>query len=80
MRIKNKGTGSIDEKIQTAPFKKWFYKEQYPTYTINYIYALSDWFKQKKYLPEMQYLSENNIHVLFGNDPNYVNNLLNLLS
>ena len=39
--------GSVDEKIQTALFKKWFYKEQYPKYDIEYIYVLSDWFKQK---------------------------------
>lgn len=74
------GSGSVDEKIQTALFKKWFYKEQYPKYTIIYIYVLSDWFKQKKYRPEMRYLHNNNIHVLFGSDHNYVNNLLNLLS
>jgi hypothetical protein len=72
--------GSVDEKIQTGHYKKWFYKKQYPTYTIVYIYVLSDWFKQKKYRPEMEYLHNINIHVLFGSDPNYITNLLNLLS
>lgn len=72
--------GSVDEKIQTALFKRWYYGEQYPAYTIVYIYVLSDWFKQKKYRPEMRYLNNNNVPVLFSSDPNYITNLLKLLS
>ena len=71
--------GSVDEKIQTALFKKWYYEEQYPTYKIIYIYVLSDWFKQDKYKPEMRYFKKNNIQVLFSSDSNYITKLLNLL-
>ena len=72
--------GSVDEKIQTALFKKWFYKEQYPKYDIEYIYVLSDWFKQKKYKPEMRYCKMYNIHILFGSDVNYTDTLLKIIS
>jgi hypothetical protein len=71
--------GTADEKIQTAPFKRWWYEKLYPDYTIIYIYVLSDWFKQKKYKPDMRYLHEQNIQVLFGGDVGYVSKLLNLL-
>lgn len=35
---------------------------------------------QKKYRDEMEYLHNENIHVLFGSDHNYITKLLNLLS
>lgn len=63
--------GSVDEKIQTGPFKIWFYKEQYPEYHIKYCYCLSDWFKHNKYKPEMRYLNKNNIKVFWGSDKEY---------
>jgi hypothetical protein len=71
--------GSVDEKIQTALFKKWYYKKQYPIYTVEYIYVLSDWFKQNKYKPEMIFNKLNNIHVLFASDENYVTKLMDIV-
>jgi hypothetical protein len=69
-------SGSVDEKIQTGDFKRWFYKEQYPEYTIKYCYCLSDWFKQKRYNPEFRYLKNHNIKVFYGSDDLYVDKLL----
>jgi len=70
-------TGSVDEKIQTGDCKRWEYKKLYPGYKIIYIYVLSDWFRQKKYKLDIQYLSENKINVVFGSDPCYLENLFN---
>tara|TARA_Y100000389_G_C17445732_1_gene511483 strand:+ start:176 stop:829 length:654 start_codon:yes stop_codon:yes gene_type:complete len=69
-------SGSVDEKIQTGAFKRWFYKEQYPEYTIKYCYCLSDWFKQKRYNPEFRYYKNHNIKVFYGSDDLYVDKLL----
>ena len=69
-------TGSVDEKIQTGPFKIWYYKKLYPEYNIKYCYCLSDWFKNKKYKPEIMYLNENNIKVFWGSEKEYQNNIL----
>lgn len=68
--------GSVDEKIQTASFKKWFYVEQYPNYKIKYCYCLSDWFKQDKYKPDMRYLSQSGFKVFWGSDTSYQKNIL----
>ena len=69
-------SGSVDEKIQTAIFKKEFYEEQYPNYKIKYCYCLSDWFKQSKYKPEMRYLMKYGFKVFWGKDTLYQNNIL----
>ena len=68
--------GSVDEKIQTAIFKKEFYEEQYPNYKIKYCYCLSDWFKKDKYKPEMRYLSKYGFKVFWGGDTSYKKNIL----
>ena len=64
-------SGSVDEKIQTAEFKKWFYEKQYPKYKIKYCYCLSDRFKQEKYKPEMIFLKERGFEVFWGKDDTY---------
>ena len=53
-------SGSVCEKIQTAPFKIWEYKRNFPKYTINYIYVLSEWF-ENNCKSELEYLDENKI-------------------
>lgn len=68
--------GSVDEKIQTCVFKIWFYNEQYRDYEIRYCYCLSDWFKSKKYKPEMRFFKKYEIDVFWGSDDNYDNNIL----
>ena len=75
-KFQNKA-GSVDEKIQTGPFKKEFYEIQYPNYTIKYCYCLSDWFKSDKYLPEMRFLKKYEVGVFWGSDVDYVDNILN---
>ncbi len=65
------GTGSVDEKIQTGPYKQHHYSELFPNYNVNYVYCLSDWFKNDKYYSEMKYLQENKIPVFWGNDADY---------
>ena len=53
-------SGSVCEKIQTAPFKIWQYKKLFPKYEIHYIYVLSKWFKNNC-KSELEYLDENKI-------------------
>lgn len=63
-------SGSVCEKIQTAPFKVWQYKRLYPKYDIKYIYCLSSWFKDNC-KSELEYLHLHNIKIFCGNDINY---------
>lgn len=63
--------GSVDEKIQTGPFKKYFYKEQYPDFNIHFAYVFNDWFKDDKYKPEMRFNEINNIKVFWSEDEDY---------
>jgi len=71
--------GSVDEKIQTAEFKKWFYEKQYPNYTIKYCYCLSDWFKQDKYKPDLEFNKIKGFEVFWGKDDNYQGKIMDWL-
>lgn len=68
--------GSVDEKIQTGLYKKEFYQELYPSYSIKYAYVLSDWFKSPKYFPEMRFLQKYGIRCFFGSDDLYFENIV----
>lgn len=72
-------SGSVDEKIQTGPFKKIHYSKQFPNYKVNYIYCLSDWFKRDEYTSVLDYLKENNIPVFWGNDLNYKEDIIKFI-
>jgi hypothetical protein len=72
-------SGSVDEKIQTGPFKKLHYGEQFPNYIVHYIYCLSDWFKQDEYNCVLEYLTKNNIQIFWGNDENYKNDIIKFM-
>lgn len=72
-------SGSVDEKIQTGPFKKIHYSKQFPNYKVNYIYCLSDWFKRDEYTSVLDYLKENNIPVFWGNDFNYKEDIIKFI-
>ncbi len=50
--------GSVDEKLQTCDFKKKQYKKLMSLINIDveYIYILSDWFKQPKYKDVLDYI------------------------
>lgn len=57
-------SGSVCEKLQTGDAKRDNYSEMFPTIRVEYIYILSDWFKENcKY--ELKYLSKRNIPVLW---------------
>lgn len=71
-------SGSVCEKIQTAEFKKEHFKREYPRYSIEYIYCLSDWFKHNC-KAELYYLEKREIPVFFGSDKNYKNNIINFM-
>lgn len=53
-----KVAGSVDEKLQTCDFKKKQYKKLLSQLNmeVEYIYLLSDWFKQKQYKDVLEYI------------------------
>jgi len=71
-------SGSVCEKIQTGIFKKMAYQEIYPNNNIVYIYCLSLWFKDNC-RSEINLLKKNGIHIFFGDDINYKNDLINFI-
>ena len=72
-------SGSVDEKIQTGVFKKYHYGKLFPNYRISYIYCLSDWFRKAEYKSVLDYLSENQIPVFWGNDPDYKQKIIRFM-
>lgn len=71
--------GSVDEKIQTAPFKKKHYSLQFPKYTVYYMYCLSDWFKREEYVSVLEYLASENIPIFWGEEPNYKQDIISFM-
>lgn len=65
------GNGSVDEKIQTCDFKrKQYVKIARPLgYHVEYIYVLSDWFKDPKYKDALDYIVESGCKYYFGHIP-----------
>jgi hypothetical protein len=74
-----KGKGSVDEKLQTGPFKKTHYGKLFPNYTVHYIYCLADWFKRDEYASVLEYLEENDIPVFWGSDPECKKNIVDFI-
>jgi len=64
-------SGSVDEKIQTGPFKKYHYEELFPKFKIYYMYCLSDWFKKEEYKSVLNYLKINSIPIFWGSSETY---------
>jgi hypothetical protein len=61
------GSGSVDEKIQTGPYKKREYEILLsPTFGVNYIFLLNDWFNQNGYRNVIQYNIENGCQCFFN--------------
>lgn len=54
------GQGSVDEKLQTCAYKKQYYEKLLGSLGIEveYIYVLSEWFAQKKYIDVLNYIEE----------------------
>lgn len=59
--------GSVDEKLQTCDFKKKQYQKLMAPLNIDveYIYLLSDWFKNPKYKDVLDYIISVNCHYYF---------------
>lgn len=59
--------GSVDEKLQTCDFKRKQYKKLFSelNYEVEYIYVLSDWFKNEKYRDVLNYIIDSNCHYYF---------------
>ncbi|MDR3264128.1 MAG: hypothetical protein LBT30_07460 [Clostridiales bacterium] len=59
--------GSVDEKLQTCDFKKKQYQKLLSKANIDveYIYLLSDWFKNPKYKDVLDYIISVNCHFYF---------------
>ena len=69
-------SGSVCEKLQTAYVKKEHYKIKYPNYNINYIYCLSNWFKDNC-KGELILLKYWGIPVYWGEKDNYIEQIIN---
>jgi hypothetical protein len=73
------GPGSVDEKIQTGPFKKMHYKELFPNFKIYYIYCLSDWFKRDEYRSVLCYLEKNDIPIFWGSSETFKEDIIKFI-
>lgn len=63
--------GSVDEKLQTCDFKRKQYVKPVhsPDLKVEYVYVLSDWFKDKKYKDTLDYINSVNCHYKFNELP-----------
>lgn len=59
--------GSVDEKLQTCDFKKKQYQKLLSRLNIDveYVYLLSDWFRQPMYFDVLNYIHSVNCHYYF---------------
>ena len=59
--------GSVDEKLQTCDFKKKQYQKLFSSlnYEVEYIYVLSDWFRQEAYKDVRDYIISVGCHYYF---------------
>lgn len=64
-------TGSTDEKIQTAPYKKFIYDKLLAEYfiKIQFIYIWNEWFENKKYYDVKEYLKIHNVRYFLNELP-----------
>ncbi|WP_342189912.1 hypothetical protein [Spiroplasma endosymbiont of Dilophus febrilis] len=64
-------SGSTDEKIQTAPFKKYFYSQLLLKYNIKieFIYVWNEWFNHKRYGLVKEFLNQNNVKYFLDEIP-----------
>jgi len=63
--------GSVDEKLQTCDFKrKQYLKLVTPLgLRVEYVYVLSDWFRDDRYRDVLDYIQSVNCHYKFGSLP-----------
>ena len=71
-------SGSVCEKLQTAPVKKEHFRELIPAYKTEYIYCLSPWFKENcKY--ELIVLERAGIPLFWGDSATYKEDIANYI-
>lgn len=65
------GAGSVDEKLQTCDFKKKQYTKLFKPLgiSVEYIYVLSDWFKQAEYKDVHAYIRDVGCRYYFNQIP-----------
>jgi hypothetical protein len=73
------GPGSVDEKIQTGPFKLEHYKELFPNYKVYYMYCLSDWFKRDEYNSSVLYNNKNGVQTFWGGSETYKQDIIEFI-
>lgn len=63
--------GSVDEKLQTCDFKRKQYVKLVSSIglKVEYVYVLSDWFRNPKYKDVLDYIHSVNCHYKFGEIP-----------
>lgn len=64
--------GSVDEKLETFPFKKWKYEKLINTghvSTVQFVFLGNDWFAHPRYQDCKEYLKENGVQVAIGGYP-----------
>ena len=63
--------GSVDEKLQTCDFKRKQYQRLVTPLglRVEYVYVLSDWFKQARYRDVLEYIQSVNCHYKFNELP-----------
>jgi len=68
LEMKNQiDTGTVDEKIQTGPFKLKKYAKRYPGYTFYFAYILSEWwYNRRGYEDDLEILKESGIEIFWG--------------
>lgn len=71
-----KCTGSVDEKIQTGLFKKYYYEKTFSDFKVYFAYCLSSWFRKEKYKLILEYLTENGIIIFFPEENLSYKNLI----
>ncbi len=64
-------SGSVDEKLQTCDFKRKIYLKLVSPLglKVEYVYVLSDWFKNPRYKDELDYIHSVNCHYRFNELP-----------
>ena len=63
--------GSVDEKLQTCDFKRKQYLKLVSVLglKVEYVYVLSEWFRDEKYKDVLDYIHSVNCHYKFGSLP-----------
>ena len=72
-----KVSGSVDEKLQTCDFKRKQYAKLVSPLNlkVEYVYVLSDWFKDLRYKDVLLYINSVNCHYKFSDLPLAFNDL-----